>query len=104
MYNYKVANLVRVIDGDTIDLNIDLGFQVFKVVRCRLARVNAPELSTPEGKRFKQMVIDKLTANPPIEIDSTKYDKYGRSIAEVYLKNDISLSSFLIANGCPIYI
>jgi len=50
------------------------------------------------------MVIDKLTANPPIEIDSTKYDKYGRSIAEVYLKNDISLSSFLIANGCPIYI
>jgi len=40
---YYGANLVKVIDGDTIDVSIDLGFKISQEVRLRLARIDAPE-------------------------------------------------------------
>ena len=42
MYHYK-AKAERVIDGDTLDVNIDLGFKITTVQRIRLARINTPE-------------------------------------------------------------
>lgn len=103
LYTYKVLEIVKVIDADTIDLRLDLGFEVSKIVRCRLARIDAPELNTIEGKAFKKLVIDKLATNTIDHIESLKYDRYGRSIAEVYFKDNSNLSSFLIANGCALY-
>jgi micrococcal nuclease len=44
------ATCVKVIDGDTLDLLVDLGFRAFEKVRVRLRGYNAPELSTQEGR------------------------------------------------------
>lgn len=43
MYEYK-AKLLRVVDGDTLDLEVDLGFRTFQRIRCRLYGLNAPEI------------------------------------------------------------
>ena len=50
MYNYR-AKLIRCVDGDTADLEIDLGFYVFTKVRCRLHGVNTPERGKPDFKK-----------------------------------------------------
>lgn len=103
LYNYRIVELVKVVDGDTIDLRIDLGFDVFKKVRCRLARVNAPEMGTQEGKDFKKLVVDKLTITKPTILNSIEYDKYGRSVAEVILEDGVNFSNYLLNQGCPSY-
>lgn len=103
LYNYKISNLVKVVDGDTIDVNVDLGFEVSKKVRCRLARINAPEIGTDEGKVFKQKLIDKLTVATPVSLESLQYDKYGRSVAEIMLSDNTMLSDYMISLGCPLY-
>jgi micrococcal nuclease len=102
MYEYK-ATVEKIIDGDTIDVMIDLGFYVYKVERVRLARINCPELSTPEGQVSKQFVIDYL-AQKQVTIKTQKniYDKYGRWIADVFVAdqclNDILLEKNLAAH------
>ncbi len=50
MFEYR-ARLVRVVDGDTLDLTLDLGFGIIRTDRFRLFGLNAPELSTGEGIR-----------------------------------------------------
>jgi endonuclease YncB( thermonuclease family) len=90
LYIYK-ATLVRVVDGDTLILLVDLGFKVYKEITVRLARINAPEMSTLAGKTSKEFLINALkTFNTKITVSSTKLDCYGRSIAEVYVTNNIS--------------
>lgn len=56
---YK-AKVVRVIDGDTLDVDIDLGFGIRFKTRIRLAGINAPELYTKEGKDAKKVVKEML--------------------------------------------
>lgn len=94
-YTYK-AKLIKIVDCDTIDINLDLGFEIYKKARCRLAGINAPELRTAEGKAAKQFLVDTIPLGSDIIIESKKYDKYGRSLAVVYYNNDSENKSFLI--------
>ena len=55
LYTYR-AKLIRVIDGDTDDLQVDLGFNIFVRERFRLAGINAYEISTEKGKIVKAYV------------------------------------------------
>ena len=48
MYEYKVKEVVKVVDGDTIDVVIDLGFDLFKKERVRLAGIDTPESRTKD--------------------------------------------------------
>ena len=48
MYEYKVKEVVKVVDGDTIDVGIDLGFDLFKKERVRLAGIDTPESRTKD--------------------------------------------------------
>ena len=65
MYIYN-AKCIKVVDGDTIDAQIDLGFDTHKVIRIRLVGINAPESRTRDleektrGLAAKQFVIDIL--------------------------------------------
>lgn len=92
MYEYK-GTVTKVIDGDTIDVLIDLGFCVKVHERFRLLNINAPETRGSErelGLKSKQVVTDELL-NKEVIIrssvdDSYIYeDKYGRWLAVVYL-------------------
>jgi len=88
MYEYK-AEVTRVIDGDTVEAVVDLGFGVSRKDKFRLAGINAPEMRGPEreaGKAAKQWLIDHLKSyNNEVRIQTIKdkQGKYGRYLAEL---------------------
>lgn len=87
MYTYN-ATVVRVVDGDTVDIVIDLGFSISTKQRVRLSGINAPEKSTPEGMASKGYLAEKLPPGTKASIDSAKPgggDKYGRYLAYIWL-------------------
>ena len=89
LYTYK-ARILRVVDGDTIDVLVDLGFDVFKKVRIRMLAYNAPEIWRASGeelekgqkaKEYLQKQINELGSE--VIIQSKTYDRYGRTLAYV---------------------
>jgi len=87
MYQYA-AKLHRVVDGDTVDLTVDLGFMVGILVRFRLEGINAPELTGEQkesGKTSRDHLTQLLTDAKLdiIRVDSTGRDKYGRWVAKL---------------------
>lgn len=97
LYNYK-ATVVRVIDGDTVKLRLDLGFRLFWIVNCRLAGINAPELSTDSGVISKAALENLLPVDTEVIVNSTKLDKYGRPVAVIYV-NDVCVNDKMMADG-----
>lgn len=89
MYTYK-AEIIRVIDGDTIKLKIDLGFRTFIEANCRIYGVNAPELHSKDGaEKFKayeakEWVEQELIEGDKVTIDSKQLDKYGRPLVVLH--------------------
>ena len=97
----------RVIDGDTIDVTVDLGFSTFVDQRIRVFGVNCPEMGTAEGRAVKAKVEAWLDAehHPQLPILSYgKLDKYGRRLADFRNEGrDIPLlSDYLLANGLAV--
>lgn len=87
MYKYN-AQVIKVIDGDTLDLFIDLGFKVGFNTRIRMIGIDTPERWHPYGKVVKAYLQQELEGKK-IFLDVTKKDKYGRYLGVVYLnKND----------------
>ena len=83
MYRYN-ATVERVVDGDTIDLMIDLGFDVWTHQRIRLSDIDTPERNTPLGKALKKHMANLLEGKKII-IDVTKPDKYGRYLGTLWM-------------------
>ena len=83
LYLYK-AHIIEIIDGDTILINLDLGFEVFKQQRIRLANINAQELKTKEGQKAYRFLTQKLQNIDYIIIKTNKIDIYGRYIAHIF--------------------
>lgn len=96
MFEYK-AVVDRVVDGDTICCTLDLGFNIFIKEKFRLAVINAPETSTPEGKGVKTLVADKLEKKEVV-LKVLKQDKYGRWLATVILDGQ-DFNQWLLDNG-----
>ena len=87
MYQYE-AQVIKVIDGDTLDLFIDLGFKVGFNTRIRMIGIDTPEKWHPYGKVVRAYLQQELEGKK-IFLDVTKKDKYGRYLGVVYLnKND----------------
>tara|TARA_R100001443_G_scaffold3198_3_gene10177 strand:- start:5682 stop:6053 length:372 start_codon:yes stop_codon:yes gene_type:complete len=90
MYIYK-AKLDRVVDGDTIDVHIDLGFSVSVKKRVRFVGINAPESRTRDlkekarGLAAKDRVKAILAENPSFTLESTEIGKYGRVLGKIHL-------------------
>jgi len=80
---YK-ASVLRVIDGDTLYLRIDLGFAVFKEQRIRLAGIDSPALDQPNGVKAKNYVLKELASAPFIMVRTNKIDIYGRYVGDVF--------------------
>lgn len=96
MYKYN-AQVLKVIDGDTLDLFIDLGFKVGFNTRIRMIGIDTPEKNFPYGKVVKNYLINLLEGKT-IYLDVTKKDKYGRYLGLVYLNesDNISVNELLI--------
>ncbi len=85
-----IAYIERVIDGDTLIAQVDLGFSFWTRQTLRLRGIDAPEIDTPEGKRAKKFVEQELAAVPYVIISSTKSDKYDRYLADVFYQPSAS--------------
>jgi len=107
VYEYR-ATLDRVVDGDTIDVIMDLGFGVYSKQRIRLAVIDCPEMNSSDesqralAKQAKEFV-EQLIAKHGTElvIRTAKSDKYGRYIGYVRFYDDhqISIHEELLKSG-----
>ena len=90
MYTYKIE-LIRVVDGDTIDAYIDLGFDVKIKKRIRLMGINSPESRTRDleekarGLAAKDRLKNILEGANMIQLNSYGVGKYGRCLGELHV-------------------
>ena len=107
MYTYN-AKLDRVVDGDTVDALVDLGFDTWKKVRIRFYGIDAYESRTRDleekekGLLAKQRVIDILNENNnEFILKSHGVGKYGRCLGEIFVTSlgETSLQRTLINEG-----
>lgn len=89
MYTYK-AKLIRIVDGDTIDAEIDLGFDTIVRKRIRLYGINTPDTKTKDldekakGLASKQRLTELLDKEFVVETILNKRGKYGRVLGVIY--------------------
>ena len=94
MYQYKIKKIHRVIDGDTIDIDIDLGFDITIRQRVRLKDIDAAETRTKdleekaEGIKARLWLEKELSREGEWIIETHKEDKYGRILGTLYLVGD----------------
>jgi micrococcal nuclease len=95
VYHYK-ARLVRVVDADTVVLDVDLGFGCWRVNEpYRLLRINAPELRYKSGKAARAFLTAFLNGKE-LEVVTHKSDVYGRYLAELTTSEGVNVSDYLV--------
>lgn len=100
MYQYA-ASLVRVIDGDTVVLNVDLGFSTHVEQHVRLNGINAPEHGTPEGDAATAFTKVWFTQHAGLTLATVKdkQEKYGRYLGTITSADGANLNADLVTNG-----
>lgn len=101
MYEYQ-AQLIRVVDGDTVHMRVDLGMNISVEATLRLVGVNCPEHGTPEGEAATAFTTDWLAAHGPrfvVQTTKDKREKYGRYLARVNSPDQNCLNDDLRAAG-----
>ena len=108
-YVYRIKSITKVVDGDTIDANIDLGFDISLTKRIRLAGIDSPESRTTNlkekalGLETKEWLKKTLEDAKDILIKTEKPDsteKYGRIIGHLFVNDqETSLNNQMIAEG-----
>jgi micrococcal nuclease len=91
-YLYR-ARVIKVVDGDTFDAQVDLGFTVTVTVRFRMIGIDTMEVNDKDtvkralAMQAKLFCVDKML-NKDVIMQTYKTDKYGRWLAEVYLPSE----------------
>jgi micrococcal nuclease len=108
-YIYRIRSVHKVVDGDTIDADIDLGFDISLTKRIRLAGIDTPESRTTDayekklGLEVKDWLKHRLEFAKDILIktelpDST--EKYGRIIGHLYINGEeVSINNQMVSEG-----
>jgi micrococcal nuclease len=109
MYEYRVKKLLNVVDGDTIDVDIDLGFDISLSKRVRLAGIDTPESRTSDkaekvlGLEAKEYLKKNIKDATQIVIKTELPDsseKYGRILGWIYTDNNSkSINEKMIEDG-----
>ena len=112
-YNFRVTKINRVIDGDTIDVTLDLGFSLTKKERVRIAGVDTPEKRTRDLEEkalgieatnwLKEKLADAIRGDDELVIRTELrggVGKYGRLLGWLYVgEHDLSLNEQMITEG-----
>ena len=112
-YNFRVTEINRVVDGDTIDVTIDLGFDLFKKERVRVAGVDTPEKRTRDLEEkelgydatnwLKEKLEGAVDGDDDLVIRTELVGgvgKYGRLLGWLYIGTDeLSLNEMMITEG-----
>jgi micrococcal nuclease len=109
MYEYFVKNVTNVVDGDTIDVLIDLGFDILFASRVRLAGIDTPESRTRDlaekklGLESKEYLKKYLKDAKSVVIKTEKMnstEKFGRVLGWLYINGDtVSVNDHMINDG-----
>lgn len=104
MFEYT-ATVIQVIDGDTLDVSVDLGFDIQHTLRVRLYGINTPETRTRNKEekarglaakeRLKELLLGKTVLLKTKKDDT---EKFGRYLAEVFV-GELSVNKTLVAEG-----
>jgi micrococcal nuclease len=107
MYEYHVRRVSKVVDGDTIDVDIDLGFDISFSSRVRLAGIDAPESRTKDlyekklGLESKEWLKKALEHGKTVVIKTEKInstEKFGRVLGWLFV-DDVNLNLAMIDQG-----
>lgn len=101
---YPIKLVDHVIDGDTTEVVIDLGFSLRRNVQIRMNGLDCPEKTTPEGQKVKDIVTALLARQGKLILQSMELltDKYGRVMGDIwYMQGGLptSLAQYLLGNG-----
>ena len=106
MYEYRVKEVAKVVDGDTVDLVLDLGFSLSKKERCRVAGIDTPESRTRDkkekvyGLEAKAYLQGVLSSAENLTVRTEKDGKYGRMLGHLYCDNiEGSINELMITSG-----
>jgi len=101
MFQYK-AKVERVVDGDTLWVDVDLGFFLRQKMHLRLYGINTPEIRGAEreaGLRAKQFVVETLPPGATVVIKTYKIEKYGRFLTDVFYLPGSGNTDEILAKG-----
>ena len=112
-YNFRVTEINRVVDGDTIDVTIDLGFDLYKKERVRVAGIDTPEKRTRDLEEkalgidatnyLKKKLEDTIAGDDELTIRTELkggMGKYGRLLGWLYIgEDDVSINEQMIDEG-----
>ena len=112
-YNFRVVSIDRVVDGDTIDVSIDLGFDLIKKERVRIAGIDTPEKRTRDLEEkalgldatywMQKNLQDTLDGDEELTIRTELkggMGKYGRLLGWLYVgESEVSLNEQMITEG-----
>jgi micrococcal nuclease len=106
MYEYAIKEIVKVVDGDTIDIVIDLGFNLSKKERVRLAGIDSPESRTKDleekelGLESKEFLKRRLEdgKSSGLRVKTEKDGKYGRMLGWIYC-GDTNINTEMVDRG-----
>jgi len=104
MYEYAVKKIVKIVDGDTIDIEIDLGFSLTKKERVRLAGIDTPESRTrdleekAEGLLAKSFLEKQLDKAVDLRVKTEKDGKYGRMLGWLH-DGDKNINKYMVIKG-----
>lgn len=116
LYVYR-AKIIHIHDADTVWCEVDYGFDNHGRYSFRLAEINAPELSTPEGKLARNWLVDRINnpeKNPTpwrgyVRTIKDRREKYGRYLAWIYTSLDqvtdeeMSINAELVSAGHAVW-
>ena len=105
MYEYR-ATIRRVVDGDTVDITLDLGFDILYNNRIRLLGIDTPESRTRDleekklGLAAKERVRELCPVGSTVTVKTTKdgRGKFGRILGEIYV-GDVNVNKLLVEEG-----
>ena len=105
MHEYQ-ANLVKIVDGDTLDADIDLGFSVWVRKRVRLVNIDTWESRTRHKEEKKKGLAAKARLKELIKENKNQFiitshglGKFGRVLGEIFLDDDRNVNDILIEEG-----
>lgn len=90
MYEYKITKIIKIVDGDTVDVILDLGFDMYKKERIRLVGIDTPESRTRDleekemGLEAKEFLERRMNDCENLWVRTEKDGKYGRMLGEIW--------------------
>lgn len=100
MYQYK-CRILRVIDGDTVDCSVDLGFRISMEMRFRLFGIDAPEMRTEAGKASRAKLLELMPVGSELIVNTNKdkKEKYGRYLGTFFDSDGHDINVQMVLSG-----